>query len=223
MKNDAAQHPSSPPRALRPERRETLAAAEVNSPRRALFHPPNCWPNCPDPAADQIIVARPTHAKMIFDLQRKFSNQLGFIPGAATEWYIASGNVAVAYQNGEPCGMLLGRPRFRYQPLMRPITQAAVYMDAQRRHHGLALLAALEARALKEGQLALQCCCAEDQSANEFWATAGFVPVDLLLPDNARKRGIIVWRKQLTNTQPEWFLTPPPRSGHKARSTRFPT
>lgn len=199
------------------------AASEVTSPRRALFRPTPISANCPDPAPDQVIVATSRHQGMVMDLQRKFTNQLGFIPSAATLWYIESGNCGIALENGEPCGMLLGRPAFRYQPLLRPITQAAVYMDAQRRHHGLALLAALEGRALKAGQLALQCCCAEELAANEFWSIAGFVPIDLLLPDNARGRGIVVWRKQLTPTLPDWFYTPPPRTGHKARSTRFPS
>lgn len=167
-----------------------------------------------------IVQAKPVHLKLIADLQRKFTNQLGFIPHAATQWYVDNGHVAIARENGEPCGMLLGRPAFRYQPQLRPITQAAIYMDAQRRHHGLALLAALERRALAANQLAMQCCCAEDLTANEFWHAAGFHPMDLILPENRRGRSIVVWRKALTHTLPPWFFTPPPRAGHKAKRNR---
>lgn len=211
---------SSPPRELYAQTAGDSAAVQVTSERRALFRPTPISQACPDPADTKVCVATSRHQGIVLDLQRKFSNQLGFIPTPATLWYIESGNVGIAHENGEACGFLLGRPAFRYQPLLRPITQAAIAMDAQRRHHGLALLAALEARALKAGQLALQCCCAEDLDANEFWAIAGFVPIDLLIPNNARGRAICVWRKQLTHTAPSWFFTPPPRTGHQAKRNR---
>jgi N-acetylglutamate synthase-like GNAT family acetyltransferase len=152
-------------------------------------------------------------------LQRKFSDALGFLPTAAIDWYAESGNVAIAEENGEPAGYLLGRPALNWQPLLRPIYQAAVAMDAQRRHHGLALLRTVEAAAEAAGQTGLQANCAAGLEANEFWHAAGFIPICYLTPLNCRTRPLICWRKPLTNKIPLWFSRPPVRHGHHAGGT----
>lgn len=196
------------------------AALRVTSGGRA-FSPADLTPIPLPPAApDRLIQGKPSHLKMVIDLQKKFSNQLGFLPKVAIEQYLEKGLTGIAIENGEPCGYVLGRPSFRYQRQLRPITQAAVYMDAQRRHHGLALVDAVCRRALADGQLAVQASCAADIEAVEFWMTAGFLPIhDRELP-NARGRQIIVFRRLITPTLPDWFFTPPPYAGHKARSAK---
>lgn len=172
----------------------------------------------PPKASDaHVTIAKPHHKKEVMELQRKFSNELGFLPSKAIDWYLEQSLVAVAAENGEPCGYLLGRERFAYQPLMRPITQAAVFMDAQRRHHGLALVNALCNRAVREGQHVVQCSCANDIDAVDFWLTAGFLPVGSHKLDNKRKRDIIVFRRLLVPHCPKWFWDPPHRAGHNAR------
>lgn len=171
------------------------------------------------PAPDKLIVGQPSHKKMVMDLQKKFSNQLGFLPGKAIEFYLEAGHVGIALDNGEPCGYVLGRPRFRYEHSMRPITQAAVFLDAQRRHHGIALIEGVCRRAIAAGQLVVQCSCVEDIEAVDFWLAAGFYPTHMHTPDNARKRKIIVFRRALTETVPDYFFTPPPAAGHKGRLT----
>lgn len=89
-------------------------------------------------------------------------------------------------------------------------------MDAQRRHHGLALLQLLEREARAVGQIGIQANCAVGLEANEFWDAAGFKPICILTPRNARGREIICWRKPLVNRVPLWFALPPQRAGHKA-------
>lgn len=157
------------------------------------------------------------HKIVVMELQRKFSNQLGFLPSAAIDWYLEQGLVGIARENAEPCGYVLGRPAFQHQPLMRPITQAAVFMDAQRRHHGLALVNRVCAKAAEAGQLVVQCSCAADIDAVDFWTQAGFVPIHTHKLDNARGREIFVFRRLLVPQCPDWFWTPPPRSGYRAR------
>jgi hypothetical protein len=164
-----------------------------------------------------IILAKTEHMKFVSALQKKFSNALGYLPTAALQWYVEQKRVGIAFENGEPAGYVLGRTHYKYQPLMRPITQAAVAMDAQRRHHGLGLVARVCEQAQATRQLAVQACCAADLDANEFWMVAGFVAVDVLKPDNARGREIIVWRKSLTARAPDWFMVPPPVAGHRAK------
>jgi hypothetical protein len=190
------------------------------APAGSCFWPPaGLFVPLPTPAPDKLIVAKLTHKALIMDLMRKFSNQLGFLPGPAVDWYLANGHVGIAQENGDPAGYILGRPAFRYNKLMRPITQAAVYMDAQRMHHGIALVDATCRRALAAGQHAVQASCAIDIEAINFWFAAGFVPIHIHTPDTARGREIVVFRRCLTPIMPEWFYTPPPQSGHKARKT----
>lgn len=161
--------------------------------------------------------ARPQDAKFLSHLQKTFSNELGFLPTAALQWYIEQQRVGVVLENGDPAGYVLGRPAYKYQPDMRPITQTAVAMDAQRRHLGLALIARVCQHAVDARQLAVQAICAGDLIANEFWYSAGFESVALLTPGNARRRTLIVWRKQLTHVRPTWFTEPPPTAGVRTR------
>lgn len=155
----------------------------------------------------------------VLDLQRRFTGQLGFLPTAAITRYVEQTRVVLATENDEPAGYLLGSPYLRYQPLIRPITQAAVAMDAQRRHLGLRLVAQTVADATAAGQLAVQACCAEGLEANDFWHAAGFRPICYLRPDNTRKRSIICWRKIVAANIPTWIIDPPRIAGYRAART----
>lgn len=163
-----------------------------------------------------IRIATAADLTFVLHLQRKFSNQVGFLPTPAVEQYLAKTAITIATENGEPAGYLLGNHALSWQPLLRPITQAAVCFDAQRRRHGLQLIHTVEADAIAAGQLGLQANCREDLDANAFWRAAGFVAICRLKPDNARGRPVIVWRKPLTRKLPLWFAAPPLRAGHRA-------
>jgi hypothetical protein len=167
----------------------------------------------------RILTARPAHLRFVRHLARLHANAVGFIPAAGLEKYLERGDVTLCLQNDDPAGYLLGRPAFRWQPLMTPITQAAVCFDAQRRHLGLALVDQLAAASQQRGQLALQAICRQGLDANAFWLAAGFEDVGHLHPWTARKKELIVWRKQLTHTRPLWFDFLPTHAGHKARRT----
>jgi hypothetical protein len=150
-------------------------------------------------------------------LQSKFAKCVGYLPKVALEWYCNTGRVNLALENGEPAGYLLTRELLAWQPLLRPIFQTAVAMDAQRRHHGLKLLLEVERLALAAGQIGIQANCAVGLEANDFWRTAGFVPICHLSPKNKRNRELICWRKPLTRKLPSWFAMPPRRAGYLAR------
>src|SRR5207245_1466818 len=107
------------------------------------------------------------------DLQRRHTNELGHLPTAALAWHLENSTVLLALQNDDAAGYLLGRSHLRAQPWVRPITQAAIRYDARRRHHGLALVEVLARDAWKAGQSILQCWCAADLEANQFWLAAG--------------------------------------------------
>jgi N-acetylglutamate synthase-like GNAT family acetyltransferase len=173
-------------------------------------------------STETIRIATTDDLTYINSLMRKHAGAVGFMPFAGLEWLIQRQLIKIALENGEPAGYLLGRKQYRWAPLMRPITQAAIQYDAQRRHLGSALVKLIEADARAAGQIALQCCCAADLDANQFWSAEGFKPICWLTPDNARKRPVICWRKPLASRLPLWFAQPPPRSGHQGLTTKAP-
>lgn len=149
-------------------------------------------------------------------LQRKFSNQVGWLPRAALEWLIERGQITVALENGEPAGYVAGRALYKTRPELRPVTQTAVQYDAQRLSHGRQLIQHLAETARAAGQIGLQACCREDLEANKFFIAAGFKPITILTPPNRRRQNVIVWRLPLTNRLPLWFANPPKRAGYRA-------
>lgn len=166
-----------------------------------------------------IVIADADDLQFILHLQRKHSNALGFLPTPAIDWYINNSRVLLGRENDTEAGYLLGRTHLRWNHGIRPITQAAVAMDAMRRHLGLAMLQRTETAAREAGQLALQASCREGLDANEFWKAAGFEEICRLQPHNARRKLMIVWRKQITPVRPDWFNVPPPVAGWKAKRT----
>lgn len=206
-------------------------APETSPPGCSFFTEPPCQPITSNPIAappsqtisdsaavkNPIRRARPQDLKFLSHLQKKFSNQLGFLPTQALQWYVEEGRVGVVTENGEPAGYVLGRPSFRYQRLLRPITQTAVAMDAQRRHLGMSLIDRVCNLARDEHQLAVQAVCAADLEANDFWLAMQFEAIHVFPANNTRGRELIVWRKLVTKTRPDWFELAPPDPGTRAR------
>lgn len=150
------------------------------------------------------------------DLQRRFSNQLGFLPGAALEEMRQSGRQFVGTENGEPAGYLTGWRRLKCQTAVAPIIQAAVAMDARRRRLGLALVEAFCQDAWVDGRLVVQCWCAADLEAVDFWDAAGFVQIGEREPGNARRRRLLLLRRPLPGCPDDVLRAPPRRAGHTA-------
>lgn len=173
----------------------------------------------PKTATRRLVKATPAHLKFVDHLQHKFGKSLGFLPTAALVANLEAGNVTLTNENDAEAGYLLVRPRLAWAPGMASIVQAAVCMDAQRRHHGLALLLLIESEAKRRGQVALQANCAIGVEANEFWQAAGFKPVAHLTPSTKSGREIICWRKPLQRSLPAWFTQLPSRAGHRCRPT----
>lgn len=160
-------------------------------------------------------------ARYLSHLQKVFSNQLGFLPKPALDVYAAKGWAMIGSENGTEAGYILGRPQYRYEKRMAPITQAAVAMDAQRKSLGLSLVNAWCEKARQDGKDVVQCSCANDIDAMKFWPEAGFFPICELDPKNARGRKMTVWRIPLRGFRPSWFGTPPIAAGFRAkRSTQ---
>lgn len=157
--------------------------------------------------------------RFVDSLQKVHTNKLGFLPRMALEWYLAAGCVTVGQENDDDAGYLLGRAAFRWQPLLRPITQAAVCMDATRRHVGLTMVQRVVDDARAAGQLGVQAMCREDLESVHFWRAAGFREIGRYAPQNARRKKMICFRKILTEKIPLWLACMPPVAGWQAKRT----
>lgn len=153
-----------------------------------------------------IIIPNATHQKFCEHVARKFDNEIGFYSRDTIARFIAAGEhgtARLALENGEPCGMLLVRPALGAMPLIRSITATAVCMDAQRREHGLALVASVVRDAIDCGQLMVQCWCRQDLEANSFWQAAGFTRCAQRTGETARKHSHTLWRLWLSDAPPD--------------------
>jgi hypothetical protein len=145
-----------------------------------------------------VTLATPADFLFIRDLQRRFTNQIGFFPSAATERELQRNNILLSTLNDDNAGFLLIRPALSCQPTTTTIIQAAVRMDAQRQAVGLALIARAATDAIARGQTILQASCRQSLEANLFWPAAGFVAVATRRGGNAHHDTIIIWRRPLS-------------------------
>jgi GNAT superfamily N-acetyltransferase len=131
-------------------------------------------------------------------LQKQHAAALGFLPRAALREKIESGRIWVARdgnRGGSAAGFLhhgsLARPEVR-------VFQAAVRLDARRRHVGSALVDDLLRRAAAAGAAGVSLRCLASLDANRFWAAAGF---RLLGTEPGGHGTLNVWVKRL-NARP---------------------
>lgn len=125
-------------------------------------------------------------------LQKKFSNQVGFLPRQALEAKIARGQVSIAFENGEPAAYLLGQGGYQGDEGFGIVYQAAVSYDARRRLMGTALVQHFMDRMEPRVRL-IGLWCAQDIEANEFWSACGFEPVAARHGSKSRGRVHIFW------------------------------
>jgi N-acetylglutamate synthase-like GNAT family acetyltransferase len=201
---------------LDPDQLPLFPAADNPQPEPPSQPMPSGYLIGPTPQVGILSRASLSDLRFIDSLQKKFGRSLGFLPTEALEKNLEAGNVDLCLENGDPAGYLLCRPVLSWQPGLSSIVQAAVCMDAQRRHHGLALLLQVEERARARGQVAMQANCAVGVEANEFWAAAGFKPIAHCTPATKSQREIIVWRKPLTRSLPRWFMDLPAKMGGRS-------
>jgi hypothetical protein len=135
--------------------------------------------------------------KFIIDIQRRFTDQIGFLPKCKTEKSIYFGNVFLGNINGQEAGFLLYEPKLSCQPTTAIIVQAAIRMDAQRQTVGLHLVKNLCNLAYYNDSTVIQASCREDLEANIFWKAAGFTAIATRPGGKRRNFNIIIWRKQL--------------------------
>jgi len=137
-----------------------------------------------------------THADMKFisNLQRKWSNEVGFLPWSAHRRYIDAQCVLIATINGQPagfCNMIIS-----LKGLLR-LPQIAISHEVLRQGIGSRLMQSLNKIAAEHGCAAIRLTTREDLAANEFWPTTGFYVSLTTYPANARRQPLIEWTHQL--------------------------
>jgi ribosomal protein S18 acetylase RimI-like enzyme len=110
------------------------------------------------------------------------------------ETYAQRGQLLLAWENDEPCGFLIHGDSW---PQLR-IYQACIQYDARRREHGMALVAALTAKAHAKGCHDIRLWCADDLDSNEFWRSAGFEYCAQRRGGRRRGRKHNLWALRLT-------------------------
>jgi hypothetical protein len=171
------------------------------------------------PTTTTIRTATTADSLFVRSLQKRFSNQLGFLPNAAVDECIDGGCVRLATENDDPCGYVLSRRRLKCAPHVAPIVQAAVCLDARRRHHGLTLIESVCQDAWVDGKTIVQCWCRADLDAVDFWDAAGFDLVAERDPRSARGKPLLLFRRALPGCDPASLSVLPRRSGWKASLT----
>jgi N-acetylglutamate synthase-like GNAT family acetyltransferase len=153
----------------------------------------------------------------VLNLQKRYTNEVGFLPTAAISAWIERGGVQLVLENNDPAGYVIARPRLNTARWCRPLSQVAVAMDAQRRHLGLALVRHVEQLAYGDLLEATQCWVADDIEAGDFFRAAGFVPIATRTPQNRRQRSLTLMRHALQSSTPADFFTIPPIAGCRPR------
>lgn len=125
-------------------------------------------------------------------LQKKYSNQVGFLPTVALEANIERANVSIALENDEPAAYLLGKGNYLRDPHFGIIYQAAVSYDARRRLMGTALVQHFIDH-MAPGIRLIGLWCAQDIEANEFWNACGFEAIAARHGSRRKGRVHIFW------------------------------
>ena len=153
------------------------------------------------------------------DLQRTYSNQLGFLRYTAIFEHYANGHISVLAIDRQPHAYLIGTLPPDPTKTCAKVLQIATAPKSQHWLAGTMLLNHFTAEARHHGCTGIQAMCREDLSANEFWKKNKFIEICRTDPKNARKKMMICWRLPLVKKLPLWFAEPPTRSGSNGKST----
>ena len=135
-------------------------------------------------------IATEADLSFVLDLQRRWSNALGFLPRCCHERYIAAKHVLIVRENGLSAGFC----NFTVTPrgLVR-LPQVAVHHDLLRASIGSKLLAAITTAARRGHCEAIRLTSRSDLECNLFWPTAGFRFTCLTRPASTRGYPLLEW------------------------------
>jgi GNAT superfamily N-acetyltransferase len=141
--------------------------------------------------------ALPSDLTFLLDLQRKWSNNLGFLPRACFERYTASGQILVVTENDCPAGYLSWT--WHKNGLLR-LQQVAVHPDLLRTTIGSKIIRHILKAARSRSCSVVRLTSRSDLPANDFWPTFGFRCTAILRPQTTRNRPLLEWTLPLVSS-----------------------
>ena len=147
--------------------------------------------------ARSVVVARPADLMYVVDLQRKWSNAVGFLPASALDRYIENGQCLLIRENDVPAGYLIWTARKR-DGLVRVI-QVAVDPDLLRTTLGTKVMRHLERAAIRAECSIIRLKTRSDLNANLVWPTLGMAPTAYIVRPSQRGLPLIEWTRQLAS------------------------
>ena len=142
----------------------------------------------------------PSDLKYVRDLQKQWSNNLGFLPSAALRRYLQNEHVLLVKENNQNAGYLLWD--YTKRDNIIKITQVAIEPELLRIGIGTLVMKYLESRATASSCTVLRLKTRFDLEANLVWPTLGWKITATFHPENARHIPIHEWTKQLPTRRP---------------------
>lgn len=148
-------------------------------------------------------------AKFAASLQRKHTDELGFLPTVALREYAERGQIIPARENDEPIGYVLyfdgraGKPPAKH-PHQVKLHQVCVQYDARGILHGTQLVREVERRARQNRFATVTAWVASDLEANKFWRAIGYKLTDTRQGGKRRNRIHNLWIHHIGQNHPDF-------------------
>lgn len=142
-------------------------------------------------------VAKPADLAFVIDLQRRWSNNVGFLPKCTFERYIDSHQLLLINENDDSAGYLSWT--FRKDGLIR-IPQVAIHPDLLRGTLGTRIMNRIAAAGIAGNCSIIRLRCRSDLLANAFWPSLGFTLTATIARPSSRGLPLLEWTKQLLST-----------------------
>lgn len=141
-----------------------------------------------------IRMAKASDIVFVNDLQRRWSNNIGFLPKAALEQKIEAHKCLLVFENDEPAGYLNWSDNRKGAV---HVTQVAIDPELLRTTLGTKIMRTIERSAVKGGCSIIRLCSRSNLSANFFWPELGFTTTAVFQRNSRRGLPLIEWTKPL--------------------------
>ncbi len=144
-----------------------------------------------------IRIARQSDLSFILQLQKTWSNNVGFLPACAFERYIEARQILAVTEGGDLAGYLIWT--FRKDGLVR-LPQVAIEPELLRTTLGTRLMNRIESAARAGDCSVIRLTSRSDLHANTFWPELGFILTATLARPSNRGLPLLEWTKQILPT-----------------------